>query len=996
MAAAADRNLLFGLLALQNGLIDQDQLVAAFRVWCRDKSRQIAEYLIDRGDLDTDQRNAVEVMVGFHEKKHGGSTEKSLAAIPAGRSTRESLAALGDGEIEGSLVRVGSGPATSQADTDPDRTTSYAVGTATSDGRRFQILRPHARGGLGAVFVALDGELNREVAVKQILDSRADDPASRARFLREAEITGGLEHPGIVPVYGLGSYTDGRPYYAMRFIRGESLKEAIAHFHDDETLKEDIGRRSLELRKLLRRFMDVCNAIGYAHSRGVLHRDIKPANVIVGKHGETLLVDWGLAKATGMSDPCAGERTLLPGSASGSSETLPGSALGTPSYMSPEQAEGNLDALGPRSDVFSLGATLYCLLTGRPPVTSDDIGAVLQAVQRGEFAAPRRVEPSIDRALEAVCLKAMALKAGERYATPKELAEDIERWMADEPVTAWREPLTRRARRWARRNRTAVAAAVAAVLVALAGTAAVLAVQTQANRELQAANADLYIANGRVTEANTNLAEANQRERERFDLAMSAIKLFHGEVSEDLLMKERQFEGLRTKLLRGAADFYAKLEGLLKGQSDPVSRAALGKAYAELGELTAKIGNQPEALAVHLKALAVRRELASAAGAGYTARPEWREARLDVARSLFATGVLRQETGDTPGALASFEEARSQAEGLDAPGHADDAVSAVLGRAHMGTAYVLITTGKPTEALASYEQSQAIRRTLADANPTVAEYQRDLAFSHYSIGRLLGLTGRPIESLAAYEQAQAIYQKLADADPLAIQFQRDLAMNYSGIGSMLGSIGRPSDALAALKKGQAILQNLVDANPNVSDFQRELAVIHNNIGARFSEMGKPAEALAALENGRAIRQALADANPRVIGFQRDLAISLFYIGDLRQLEGQAAEAAEAYHKSLAILERLPSLPAHDHFNVAMIHAGLAGIATRPGSGISAAEGQAEADRAMTWLRTAIDGGFRPPAQTWAESALNPLRSRLDFQVLMMDMAFPKDAFARDR
>jgi hypothetical protein len=117
---------------------------------------------------------------------------------------------------------------------------------------------------------------------------------------------------------------------------------------------------------------------------------------------------------------------------------------------------------------------------------------------------------------------------------------------------------------------------------------------------------------------------------------------------------------------------------------------------------------------------------------------------------------------------------------------------------------------------------------------------------------------------------------------------------------------------------------------------------------------------------------------------------------LRQLEGQAAEAAEAYHKSLAILERLPSLPAHDHFNVAMIHAGLAGIATRPGSGVSAAQGQAEADRAMTWLRTAIDGGFRPPAQTWAESALNPLRSRLDFQVLMMDMAFPKDAFARDR
>ena len=189
-----------------------------------------------------------------------------------------------------------------------------------ADGQRFRVLRPHARGGLGAVFVALDDELHREVALKQILDRHADDPTSRQRFLLEAEITGGLEHPGIVPVYGLGTYADGRPYYAMRFIRGDSLKEAIERFHADEALKRDPGRRSLELRKLLRRFLDVCNAIDYAHSRGVLHRDLKPGNIMVGKYGETLVVDWGLAKATGQvrrrSRPS--ERTLMPSSASGS------------------------------------------------------------------------------------------------------------------------------------------------------------------------------------------------------------------------------------------------------------------------------------------------------------------------------------------------------------------------------------------------------------------------------------------------------------------------------------------------------------------------------------------------------------------------------------------------------------------------------------------------------------------------------------------------------
>src|SRR5262245_36632734 len=448
-AIAADRNLLFGLLALQNGLINQGQLVAAFQAWTLDKARTLADHLVSRGDLDPDQCAGVEAMVGLHLKKHGGDAARSLAALPAGRSTRESLAALGDPAIERSLTQLGSG-----TDSDADRTSSYAVGTATADGQRFRVLRPHARGGLGAVFVALDAEINREVALKQILDQHADDPTSRARFVLEAEITGGLEHPGIVPVYGLGTYDGGRPYYAMRFIKGDSLKEAADRFHADAALTEDPGRRALELRKLLRRFTDVCDAIEYAHSRGVLHRDIKPGNIIVGKHGETLVVDWGLAKATGRADPGAdaGERTLVPSSASGSAETLPGSALGTPAYMSPEQAEGDLEHLGPRSEVYSLGATLHYLLTGRPPVEGD-IGDMLRAVQRGEFPPPRQHDATIDGALEAVCLKAMAHRPADRYASPKALSEDVERWMADEPVTAWHEPWTRRLVRWLTRHR---------------------------------------------------------------------------------------------------------------------------------------------------------------------------------------------------------------------------------------------------------------------------------------------------------------------------------------------------------------------------------------------------------------------------------------------------------------------------------------------------------------------------------------------------------------
>jgi WD40 repeat protein/serine/threonine protein kinase len=540
------RDLLFGLLALQNGLIDQGQLVAAFQAWTLDRNRTLADLLVERGALPGTQRDLLIALVNVHVQRHGGDVQESLAAVSIGRSTRERLAGLGDAALEATLGHAGSVRDAPDIDDDPDRTPSYVVGAAVSESRRFRVLRPHARGGLGQVFVAVDSQLNREVALKQILDQYADDRTSRTRFSVEAEITGRLEHPGIVPVYGLGTYDDGRPYYAMKFVHGESLKDAIAAFRADESLRGDPGRRSLEVRKLLRRFLDVCNAVDYAHSRGILHRDIKPGNIVLGKHGETLLVDWGLAKATGRSGPETDERTLLPSSASGTADTLPGSALGTPSYMSPEQAAGELDRLGPRSDIYSLGATLYCMLTGKPPFEGE-VEDVLPTVQKGDFQTPRSLDRTIDRPLEAICLKAMALKPDQRYGTAKALADDIERWMADEPVAAHRETRGAHLFRWVRHHKPVVAGAAGMLVSIIAGLSGTVVLLDQEQRKTEAqrkvAEEQRVLAMAKSAEATAKAQSLRRRE------AISLVNLASREYLEDnVALADKLLENCPTDL----------------------------------------------------------------------------------------------------------------------------------------------------------------------------------------------------------------------------------------------------------------------------------------------------------------------------------------------------------------------------------------------------------------------------------------------------------------
>jgi tetratricopeptide (TPR) repeat protein/tRNA A-37 threonylcarbamoyl transferase component Bud32 len=573
---SADRNLLFGILAVQSGFCTGPQLVEAMNAWTLAKDRPLGDVLLQRGFLKSDEFDLLSALVAKQLAKHGGDVDKSIAALSPSLGLAAELHRVRDSDVQHTLASIASS-------NDPDRTRAASV-DSSGDAVRYRILRPHARGGLGEVFVARDEELGREVALKEIQPTHADDPNSRGRFVREAEVTGGLEHPGIVAVYGLGSYSDGRPFYAMRFIQGDSLKEAIDRFH--RSGKPDFT--GTEFRQLLGRFVDVCQAIAYAHSRGVLHRDLKPGNIMLGKFGETLVVDWGLAKVVGSKEGSTVGRSVEVSSDSSATPTMHGQAIGTPAFMSPEQATGNLNELGPATDVYSLGATLYTLLAKRAPIEAANVGEALRKAERGEWTPLLSVNPAIPAALATVCGKAMAARPTDRYATADALAADVERYLADEPVSVHRDG----ALVGLRKRPAATAGAAVAVLVGLAASVVGFVVVGGKNVELADANLQLGQATLKAQENEQTALRAKavaENERTRASEAEAVAVAVRNFLQNDLLRQASAWETFSAKNLKPGQRHDPTVRELLDAAADEIAGEKLERKFPKLPLAQAEI-----------------------------------------------------------------------------------------------------------------------------------------------------------------------------------------------------------------------------------------------------------------------------------------------------------------------------------------------------------------------------------------------------------------------
>jgi tRNA A-37 threonylcarbamoyl transferase component Bud32 len=623
----------------------------------------------------------------------------------------------------------------------------------------YEVIGLIGEGGMGTVYRAYDPRFRRTVALKVIRSSRLDDSAAQSRFRLEAQLAARLEHDHIVPVFDAAQDGD-RLYYTMRYIQGRNLAEVI-------------NRRPIPGRQAARYIEQVARAVGYAHDESVLHRDLKPSNILIDANDRAYVTDFGLAKVLGK----------LTDQATQSSDRV-----GTLAYMAPEQARDPTRAVI-ESDVYSLGATLYEAITGRPPFHAETLVAALERIEKHEPVRPRRLCPAIDRDLETICLKCLDKEREGRYRSAALLADDLRRYLKHEPIIVRPVGPIEVAKKWVRRNPSLAALAAVTVLLLFA---VVTAFQTQRLKN--------------------RLAEALDKAKQGEDRLAKALDTAKQGEQTLLITYERIIKFGERRLTDRPEDLNKLLELVSDQYGDYLSRhvgnAQFDRQSAQIRTSLARItdlsGSRARALGTYKQALDLWAKLAE----GDPTDPKVRFAQADTWHEI---GDLSQGLGRSGEAYTAFQKARAIRQRLvdDAPDNRT--YWSALARSHGYLGDWERENGQPDAARESYDKALAIRERLSesDSSDLVAKFQ--LARSYNNSGYLEREAGNLAASISAHTKAKDLQKQLADLDPLEARrqleaddqnlvqyrdFVNDLGVTYNALGVAKEELSRSLQVFA--------------------------------------------------------------------------------------------------------------------------------------------------------------------------------------------------------
>ncbi len=715
----------------------------------------------------------------------------------------------------------------------------------------YEILGTIARGGMGIVYKARQKKLNRIVAIKMILSGQFADQSAIDRFYAEAEAAANLRHPHIVAIHEIGEHA-GQHFFSMDFIDGKSLAELVR----DRPLAPEQAAELVQC---------ISDTIQYAHDRGILHRDLKPSNILVDKHQAPLVTDFGLAKQV----------------SSESQITMTGAIVGTPSYMPPEQAAGRHEQVGTCSDIYSLGAILYELVTGSPPFRAASPFETIRQVLQNEPASPRLLNPSVPRDLETICLKCLQKEPGQRYARASDLAEELARFRRGEPIQA--RPLGRLARgwRWCRRNplpATTIGAAVVFLLVALVATTAG------------------YIYTSRALTA----SEKSQRESEAsFRQALQVVNVFFTRVSEDTLLNQPGMQPLRRDLLVLALDYYQRL--LAQRKNDPTLADELAATYFRIGVITELLESPAKGVPYYEDALMIQRRLL----VGSQGQVE-QERLAALSATLNALGTAYFKLLQFDKARESYDEAvalRTRLANLATDNNGE--YRRVLANTHMNLGLVQSELGQPDKAREAYRTAQSIRQHALQQHPGDPKLLRDSAKGHFNLGSLLIQEGGLTEASESFRAAAEQFEELLAQSAEDLEYQKLLAYCYRLLGDLALEQQAESEIgriwyLKAIRR----MSDLSQANPHVTEYQLEHADLLRNTGLMEAEAGHGDKARQLLQQSVEILRPITREHAQTPQYRRSLSIALTCLGEQQLEDGDPRGAKSSFVEARDLLDQL--------------------------------------------------------------------------------------------